>query len=75
MNSGSVSLEIQTIDQSSPMRITIAAMRPTRRARFCCSFGSLPDRIEMKMTLSTPRTISRKVRVTSGISSSCMVDG
>ncbi len=58
--------------RAAPMRITIAAMRPTRRARFCCSFGSLADRIEMKMTLSTPRTISRNVRVTSAIRSSCM---
>ena len=31
----------------------------------CCAAGSLPTRIEMKMTLSTPRTISRNVSVTS----------
>ena len=36
-----------------------------RRALACCVAGSLPDRIEMKMTLSTPRMISRKVSVTS----------
>ena len=29
--------------------------------------GSLPDRIEMKMMLSTPRTISRNVSVASAI--------
>ena len=38
-----------------------------RRAARCLLIarGSLPDRIEMKMTLSTPRMISRKVSVTS----------
>ena len=35
-----------------------------RRAFGCCACGSLPERIEMKMTLSTPRMISRNVSVT-----------
>ena len=35
--------------------------RPPRAG--CCSAGSLPTRIEMKMTLSTPSTTSRNVSV------------
>ena len=47
------------------MRMTIAASRPVRRAFGWTLWGSLLERIEMKMTLSTPRTISRNVSVTS----------
>src|SRR6185503_475084 len=36
----------------------------------CVAGGSLPDRIEMKITLSTPSTISRNVSVTSASSPS-----
>src|SRR5262245_16833483 len=56
---------IQAIDNSNKMRMPIAASSPVRRARSCCDAGNLLDRIEMKMTLSTPSTISRNVRVTS----------
>jgi hypothetical protein len=49
------------------MRIPIAATRPTCRAERCCDPGSLLDRIEMKMMLSTPSTISRNVSVPSAI--------
>jgi len=52
--------------------MTIAAARPTRRAFDCCACGSLELRIEMKMTLSTPRTISRKVSVTRASSPSAV---
>jgi len=55
----------QTTESNSRMRIPIAAMSPIRRARPCCDPGSLLDRIEMKMTLSTPSTISRNVSVMS----------
>ncbi len=67
MKSGAVSLIIQASENSSPIRVTIAPSRPMRRARGCWSAGSFPDRIEMKMMLSTPRTISRNVSVASAI--------
>ena len=63
--SGAVSRMIHAIDISSAIRMNIAASRPVRRARGWLSRGSLLERIEMKMTLSTPRTISRNVSVTS----------
>ena len=49
------------------MRIPIAAPSPTSRARSRCSGGSLFERIEMKMTLSTPSTISSAVSVSSAV--------
>ena len=52
------------------MRMNIASPRPSCRAFFCWAAGSLPARIEMKITLSTPSTISRNVRVTSAIQAS-----
>ena len=63
LNSGSVSRMIQASDSSSRMREPIASDRPSRRARSRFSGGSRPTRIEMKMMLSTPSTISRAVRV------------
>ena len=45
------------------MRETMARSRPTRRAPFCWRAGSFPARIEMKMMLSIPSTISRAVNV------------
>ena len=38
-----------------------------RRACACCDSGSFPDRMEMKMMLSTPSTISRNVSVARAI--------
>src|SRR5262249_18100926 len=58
-------------DRSNPL-ITMAASSPTRRALACSVFGSLPEIIEMKMTLSTPKMISRKVRVARAISPSAV---
>ena len=43
-------------------------IQASRRADGCCGGGSLPDRIEMKMMLSTPSTISRKVSVARAMS-------
>ena len=64
--SGAVSRMIHAMDISSAMRMNIAASRPgAPGARLVARGGSLLDRIEMKMTLSTPRTISRNVSVTS----------
>src|SRR5882672_6768639 len=62
-NSGAVRRMIHASAASSAMRVTIAPARPTRRARPCCCCGSLPARIEMKMMLSMPRTISSTVNV------------
>src|SRR5512145_504520 len=67
VNHGVVSLLIHASENSSRTRVSIAASSPRRRARACWFAGSLPDRIEMKMTLSTPRTISRKVSVARAI--------
>src|SRR5690606_3997815 len=59
---------------SSPRRLTNAPSRPIRRARSRCASGSLPTRIEMKMMLSSPSTISSAESVsrliqTSGLAS------
>ncbi len=48
---------------SSPIRMIMARERPRLRALACCSTGSLLAKIEMKMTLSTPRTTSSTNRV------------
>jgi hypothetical protein len=45
------------------MRVIIANARPRTRPRGCRSRGSFETRIERKMMLSMPRTISRKVSV------------
>src|SRR4029077_13637250 len=56
---------IQTTESKSRMRVPIATTSPIRRAWLCRDSGSLLDRIEIKMTLSTPSTISRNVSVMS----------
>ena len=58
VKSGAVSRMIQVSDSSSSDAHDHRRHRPMRRARSCCSAGSLPARIEMKMTLSMPSTIS-----------------
>ena len=60
----SFSVMIQPAKNTRMTRITIARVRPRLRARACCSFGSFDARIEMKMTLSTPSTISSTKSVT-----------
>src|SRR2546428_5019547 len=50
-------------ESRSRMRVSMASARPTVRARGCSPAGSLPARIEMKMMLSMPRTISSTVSV------------
>src|SRR6266705_6626972 len=62
-NSGAVRRMIHASAASRAMRVTIAPANPTRRARACCAAGSLPARIEMKMMLSMPSTISSTVSV------------
>jgi hypothetical protein len=41
----------------------MAKTRPILVAIFCCSSGILPAAMDIKIILSTPRTISRKLRV------------
>ena len=65
VNSGSVRPTTQLMASSSRMRMPMAATMPTRRALSRWSSGSLLARIEMKMMLSMPRTISSTVRVSS----------
>ena len=50
-------------ENSKAMRISMASSRPSLRAFGCWSSGSFPARMEMKMMLSMPSTISRPVRV------------
>ncbi len=56
--SGLVSLAIQVIERSRSTRVIMARLSPTNRALGCWAGGSFPAKIEMKMTLSMPRTIS-----------------
>src|SRR5690606_1013224 len=56
---------IQVIVSSSRMRIAMARPRPMIRARCRRASCRRPTRIEMKMMLSTPRTISSAVSVAS----------
>ncbi len=51
------------IEIRSRIRMPIASPSPIDRPFACCSGGSLPVRIEMKMMLSMPRTISSVVSV------------
>jgi hypothetical protein len=54
---------IQVIVKSNRILKPIASIKPIVLAFFCLSGESLSEIIEMKIMLSTPRTISRKVRV------------
>src|SRR5215213_8936555 len=62
-----VRLNIQPIEKSIAMRINIASNNPVVRARCRWLVGNLSARIEMKMMLSTPSTISSTVRVSSAV--------
>ncbi len=72
---GSVSVMIQPAANTSSTRMSMARVRPRFRARACWATGSREERIEMKITLSTPSTSSstksvRKTAIRSGESSS-----
>jgi len=71
--SGAVRRMIHASDRRSTNRVTIAPRSPSRRADRCCSLGSFPARMEMKITLSMPRTTSRAVSVTRAIQISGLV--
>jgi hypothetical protein len=67
VKSGSVRRMTQVIEKSSRMRMSMASPKPTRRASAGRFSGSLSVRIEIKMMLSMPSTISSAVRVKSAI--------
>src|SRR5215210_7286789 len=67
VNSGAVSPMTQLRDNSNRTRMTSAIPSPRRRASCCLSSGSLSTRIEMKMMLSIPSTISRANNVRKAI--------
>jgi len=67
---GAVRVMIQLMDRSSRMRPPSASPSPTRRARGCCSSGSLFERMEMNTMLSMPNTISSSVRAPRAIQAS-----
>ena len=53
----------QLKEHRSRIRVINAKERPIFRALSRCSGGSLPERIEMNIRLSIPRTISNSERV------------
>ena len=63
VKSGATRLITHVSESSSTIRPNIASASPIVRAFFCWLSGSLPERIEMKTTLSMPSTISRIVSV------------
>ena len=65
--SGFVSFVSHTMENSSAMRVSIASARPVMRADSRRSGGSRLTRIEMKMMLSMPSTISSADSVTNAI--------
>ena len=62
-----VRLMTQLSDKRSSNREAMANPRPSRRALSRWSAGRRPTRIEMKMMLSMPRTISRAVSIAKAI--------
>ena len=65
LKTGCVRPAIHEIVSKSRIRIPIARPSPMYRARSRTATGSRCTRIEMKMTLSMPRTISSTVSVRS----------
>jgi hypothetical protein len=63
VKTGCVSPAIHEIVSSSRIRIPIASPRPMIRARSRSAKGRRWTRMEMKITLSIPRTISSTVSV------------
>ena len=73
VKNGAVSRMTQVMDSSSRIRVTMARPSPRIRALSRFSWGSLPTRMEMKMMLSMPSTISSAVSVRSAIHASGLV--
>ena len=67
VKSGAVSLTIQASENSRRIRVQHRAEQAEPPGPALLRRGSLPDRIEMKMMLSTPSTISRNVSVRNAI--------
>jgi len=63
LKSGFVKRMIQVREKSNAILVSIAKARPMIRAFFLFSVGSFPARIEMKIMLSIPKTISKTVNV------------
>jgi len=59
---------INEIENNKRILVIIANDRPSNLPFFCSSLGSLPERIEIKIILSIPSTISRIVSVNNAIS-------
>src|SRR5436190_4748332 len=70
VKSGRVSLTIHAMLRSSSTRVMNAPASPSFRALGCSGAGSLPLKIEMKMMLSMPSTISSALSVSSPIQAS-----
>src|SRR3990172_8019238 len=64
-NSGVLRLITHTSDSSRARRVIMASARPSTRALWRWRAGKRPTRMEMKIMLSMPRTISRAVSVAS----------
>jgi hypothetical protein len=63
LNNGSVKLITQDKESNNRMRVISAKANPVFLARFCFSFGSLSEMIEINTILSIPKTISNMVSV------------
>src|SRR5437763_12461613 len=70
---GAVSFIISVIENRRATLVIIARPSPKVRALLCSLEGSLPDRIEIKIILSIPRTISNAVKVNNAIQTSELV--
>jgi hypothetical protein len=70
LNKGEVKVITQLSDNKSNTLVIIARPRPHCLAFFCMFLGSLEERMEIKMMLSIPSTISRRVKVISEIQAS-----
>ena len=62
-NNGAVNRMMIVSEKRSAMRVNMARVRPRVRAFACLFRGNFPARMEMKMILSKPRTISNAVSV------------
>ena len=69
-NQGSFMAINKVIPKSKAIRMNIAKPKPNRVALFRSASGNFPVTIEIKIMLSIPKIISKKVRVKSAIQAS-----
>lgn len=69
-----VKLATQTMEKRSIRRVSMASINPRLRAMFLFFAGSRLTRMEIKMMLSIPRTISSEVSVAREIQASGLVN-